>query len=173
MARSFYTLRCDVMSCGVAHCGLLMCGMVIWWGHSIPWGVMSCGVVHCGLLMWMWSFGEVVLYLEVWRHVMWCEVMWFDAVPLGVMSCHEIWGDLCDAMWCDVMWCLQEGDEVDVKALQDKLKQTETKMAEWRNQCQMLKQEIKVSHKVTSVRCWNMTCKAISVWCWIMAHKVT
>lgn len=42
----------------------------------------------------------------------------------------------------------KEQDEVDVKALQDKLKQTETKMAEFRNQCQMLKQDIKVAHKV-------------------------
>nr|KAG5705665.1 hypothetical protein BaRGS_026604 [Batillaria attramentaria] len=45
---------------------------------------------------------------------------------------------------------LQEQDEVDVKALQDKLKQTESKMAEFRNQCQMLKQEIKVAHKVVA-----------------------
>ncbi|KAK7495653.1 hypothetical protein BaRGS_00013100 [Batillaria attramentaria] len=44
----------------------------------------------------------------------------------------------------------KEQDEVDVKALQDKLKQTESKMAEFRNQCQMLKQEIKVAHKVVA-----------------------
>jgi hypothetical protein len=35
-----------------------------------------------------------------------------------------------------------------VKALQDKLKQTESKMAEYRNQCMMLKQEIKIAQKV-------------------------
>ncbi|KAK7093088.1 coiled-coil domain-containing protein 13-like [Littorina saxatilis] len=42
----------------------------------------------------------------------------------------------------------KEVDEVDVKAIQDKLKATESKMAEYRNQCQVLKQEIKVAHKV-------------------------
>ncbi|XP_076437318.1 coiled-coil domain-containing protein 13-like [Babylonia areolata] len=44
----------------------------------------------------------------------------------------------------------KEADEVDVKALQDKLKTTESKMADFRNQCQMLKQEVKVAQKVLS-----------------------
>ncbi|XP_071103198.1 coiled-coil domain-containing protein 13-like [Haliotis cracherodii] len=37
---------------------------------------------------------------------------------------------------------------VDVKGLQDKLKQTESKLADYRNQCQALKQELKIQHKV-------------------------
>lgn len=41
-------------------------------------------------------------------------------------------------------------DQVDVKAIQDKLKQTESKMADYRNQCSSLKQELKVVHKVLS-----------------------
>ncbi len=42
----------------------------------------------------------------------------------------------------------QSIDAVDLKALQDKLKHTESKLADYRNQCQALKQEIKISNKV-------------------------
>lgn len=39
-------------------------------------------------------------------------------------------------------------NEVDVKALQDKLKHTESKMSEYRIQCSTLKQEVKIAQKV-------------------------
>ncbi|KAK3106358.1 hypothetical protein FSP39_018431 [Pinctada imbricata] len=39
-------------------------------------------------------------------------------------------------------------DHVDIKALQDKVKYAENKMAEHRNQCSFLKQELKTAHKV-------------------------
>lgn len=42
----------------------------------------------------------------------------------------------------------QTDEGVDVKGLQDKLKQTESKLADYRNQCQALKQELKIQHKV-------------------------
>ncbi|KAK6180709.1 hypothetical protein SNE40_008710 [Patella caerulea] len=42
----------------------------------------------------------------------------------------------------------REQAELDVKALQDKLKQTEAKVAEFRNQSSQLKQDLKIAHKV-------------------------
>ena len=38
--------------------------------------------------------------------------------------------------------------EAEIKVLQDKLKQSEQKSAEFRNQCQSLRQELKVTQKV-------------------------
>lgn len=38
----------------------------------------------------------------------------------------------------------------EVKGLQEKLKQAESKMADWRNQCQILKQELKLANRVIS-----------------------
>lgn len=38
----------------------------------------------------------------------------------------------------------------EVKGLQEKLKQSESKMADWRNQCQILKQELKLANRVIS-----------------------
>ena len=43
-------------------------------------------------------------------------------------------------------------NEAEVKILQDKLKQSEQKAAEFRNQCQSLRQELKVAQKVQSIR---------------------
>ncbi|KAH9519253.1 Coiled-coil domain-containing protein 13 [Bulinus truncatus] len=41
-------------------------------------------------------------------------------------------------------------DAVDVKALQDRLKQTESRLTDLRNQCQSLRQELKIAQKVLS-----------------------
>ena len=42
-------------------------------------------------------------------------------------------------------------DAVDVKALQDRLKQSEARVTDFRNQCQSLRQELKVANKVNFV----------------------
>lgn len=42
----------------------------------------------------------------------------------------------------------KEEDGVDVKALQDRLKQSESRLTDYRNQCQQLRQELKVANKV-------------------------
>ncbi|XP_005095112.1 coiled-coil domain-containing protein 13 [Aplysia californica] len=44
----------------------------------------------------------------------------------------------------------KDDDGVDVKALQDKLKQSECRLTDFRNQCQQLRQELKVAQKVLS-----------------------
>ena len=49
-----------------------------------------------------------------------------------------------------MIYILQFGSlqETEIKTLQDKLKQSEQKSAEFRNQCQSLRQELKVAQKV-------------------------
>lgn len=42
----------------------------------------------------------------------------------------------------------RDDDSVDVKALQDRLKQSESRLTDYRNQCQQLRQELKVANKV-------------------------
>ncbi|KAI8767448.1 coiled-coil domain-containing protein 13 [Biomphalaria glabrata] len=44
----------------------------------------------------------------------------------------------------------KDEDVVDVKALQDRLKQTESRLTDFRNQCQSLRQELKIAQKVLS-----------------------
>ncbi|CAL1528593.1 unnamed protein product [Lymnaea stagnalis] len=44
----------------------------------------------------------------------------------------------------------KEDDGVDIKALQERLKQSEVRLTDFRNQCQSLRQELKIAHKVMS-----------------------
>ena len=55
------------------------------------------------------------------------------------------------ACCCKSNVCVFQGEDgaVDVKMLHDKLRHTESKLADYRNQCQVLKQEVKIQNKVT------------------------
>lgn len=47
---------------------------------------------------------------------------------------------------------VKDDETVDVKALQDRLKQSETRATDFRNQCQSLRQELKIAHKVSWIK---------------------
>ena len=56
-------------------------------------------------------------------------------------------------------------DAVDVKALQDRLKQSEARVTDFRNQCQSLRQELKVANKVNFVSIHDlMTPMWFNIW---------
>lgn len=61
--------------------------------------------------------------------------------------CSKIMTGLAEDHCCiSLFFCMQNNSEV--TALQEKLSQTNNKLAEFRNQCEKLKKDLKVAHKV-------------------------